>query len=108
MNFRLFSIDIETLNAAIACVNETYPEFVGEKDETYNKVSFNISLGEKEGITFLENLLNKFPKLDVSMEYISDVEGRDSSWWSSDRYTSVTEPDGSRHMKFEGGSTFWC
>lgn len=112
MNFKLISKDIETLNAAVACVKETSPEIAWKRDETYdergNIVPFYVSLEEEEGIEFLENLLNKFPKLDISMEYTFDVEGRDSSWWRSYSYKSVTEPDGSRHMEYQGGSTGWC
>lgn len=107
MTFRLISTDGETLNGAVACVGEAYPELVGKKDERCNAVSFRVSLGEEEGIAFLEKLLNQFPKLDAGMECTSDVEGRDSSWWSLARYASVTDTDGSRHMELESGGTYW-
>lgn len=76
-----------------------------EYDRTGAK--YTIALSNEQADALLDGLLALSPELDIYATIISDIEGRDSSFWSSTTYKSAVDESGRRYYDVES-STGWA
>ncbi len=61
-----------------------------------NRAKYEIRLSDAAAEALLNGLLALSPDLDIEATLISDVEGRDHSFWRSTRYQSTIDKSGRR------------
>lgn len=66
-----------------------------------------VDLSDEKCESMLNQLLVSFPELDIYARIISDVEGRDRSFWSTTTYQSSTNSSGDRVFEVSS-STNWA
>lgn len=68
---------------------------------------YEVDLADEKCESLLNDLLVSFPELDIYGRIISDVEGRDRSFWSTTTYQSSTNSSGDRVFEVSS-STHWA
>lgn len=67
-----------------------------EKVNGANRVKYEISVSDAAAEAPLNGLQAFSPNLDIEASLISDIEGRDHSFWRTTRYRSAADENGKR------------
>lgn len=78
-----------------------------KREYTRAGAKYTIALPDEQAEALLDQLLALSPDLDIYASIISDVEGRDSSFWHSTSYKSAVDQDGKRYFDVDS-STGWA
>lgn len=103
------------------CINSENSETLKQAREYLNGFRDKIKILKEEAISFecsadlpedacsalLNYLLNSYEDLDITAVIISDVPGRDRSFWNTERYKSMKDENGERYFEIDR-STGWA
>lgn len=109
MQLRLSSARAEVLEAARDYVENHLESGAGIMKREYDRTSakYTIALSDEQADALLDKLLALSPDLNIYASIIADIEGRDSSFWSSTTYRSAVDDKGKRYYDVDS-STGWA
>lgn len=97
------------LEAAMSCISRVAkgePEW--EKYKSYGGYEAECDVSEDEILPVFNELITKYPELDIFATYSEDIREDDSSaqWWRTTRIETEHHPDGTSTLDISS-STYW-
>lgn len=99
MTLYISSKNAKILEAAEQYVEERISKYTKEHNRRSDGTTYETECLEETGVSLMKELLEAFAELDIRGTFISDVEGRDSSWWATATYESKTDQNGRRFLE---------
>lgn len=108
MAFTVSCNDEVIMKKAECYIKKELPEYKKNPEVLNNEYSYVGMYDLECEVTVLKKLQEQYQELDIFVSHISEVEGRDSSWWGTTTYRTETDSEGKRALVYVGGSTCWA